>query len=220
MHQHPREHRIAIAKHLNQKLLPRPKCRIEFSHPRRAKEWGDGRMSDSERGFDADIEGVLDTSDEMTVGEQLSRRRANRDKRSISKRHGPSRLGVGTPGGSRDGSGSHRSRRASVAADVEMGGSDDGRSRGAGSGVKERRRRARRHSSPGFTLNDAVDDLTKRDRLARRMEAMRRLPRASRYAQQQIEIIMKALAILDREPPMRTSNENDELSQLLAQVTL
>jgi hypothetical protein len=101
-----------------------------------------------------------------------------------------------------------------------MGGSDDGRSRGAGSGVKERRRRARRHSSPGFTLNDAVDDLTKRDRLARRMEAMRRLPRASRYAQQQIEIIMKALAILDREPPMRTSNENDELSQLLAQVTL
>jgi hypothetical protein len=31
---------------------------------------------------------------------------------------------------------------------------------------------------------------------------------------------MKALAILDREPPMRTSNENDELSQLLAQVTL
>ena len=26
VHQHPREHRIAIAKHLNQKLLPRPKC--------------------------------------------------------------------------------------------------------------------------------------------------------------------------------------------------
>jgi|TARA_B100001758_G_scaffold64875_1_gene54122 hypothetical protein len=176
-------------------------------------------MSDSERGFDADIEGALDTSDEMTVGEQLARRRASRDKRSISKRHGPSRLGVGTPGGSRDGSSSHRSRRAS-AVDVEMGGSDDGRSRGVGSGVKEKRRRARRHSSPGFTLSDADSDLTKRERLTRRMEAMRRLPRTSRYAQQQMEIIAKALVILDREPPMRTSNENDELSRLLAAVSL
>ena len=86
--------------------------------------------------------------------------------------------------------------------------------------MKEKRRRARRHSSPGFTLSDADSDLTKRERLTRRMEAMRRLPRTSRYAQQQMEIITKALAILDREPPMRTSIENDELSRLLAAVSL
>ena len=44
---------------------------------------------------DADIEAALDTSDEMSVGEALRRRRSHKEKRSIAKRHGPSKLGAG-----------------------------------------------------------------------------------------------------------------------------
>ena len=36
--------------------------------------------------YDADIEAALDTSDEMSVGDALRRRRGHKDKRSIARR--------------------------------------------------------------------------------------------------------------------------------------
>ena len=61
------------------------------------------------------------------------------------------------------------------------------------------------------------------DRLTHALEARKADPSVVldvEYVELTLEEERKALAILDREPPMRTSNENDELSQLLAQVTL
>ena len=82
----------------------------------------------------------------------------------------------------------------------------------------------RRHSYPGFALGDGVSDGVKLERLNGKLEAMRRLPRGSRYAAQQIEIIQKAMEILARSGVAgggaRTAPENDELSRLLAAVSL
>lgn len=158
---------------------------------------------------DADIEAALDTSDEMSVGEALRRRRSHKEKRSIAKRHGPSKLGAGGASGT-------RLRRAS-SADADTIGM-------VGSSSRHMKRRHRRNSLPGFTLSDGDSDGLKLERLHSRMEAMRRLPRGSRYASQQMEIIQKAMEILNRSGgaggSARTAPENDELSRLLAAVSL
>jgi hypothetical protein len=81
---------------------------------------------------------------------------------------------------------------------------------------------------PAFTLSDADGDETKWERLNRRLDAMRLLPRGSRYASQQIDLISKALAILRKTRASdgggggveRTNDENDELARLLSAVSL
>ena len=92
----------------------------------------------------------------------------------------------------------------------------------AASDGKPWKRRQRRHSTPGFTLSDDDTDGAKLDRLHQRLDAMRRLPRSSRYAQSQIEIIQKAMGILSKSTSgvVRSAPENDELSRLLAAVSL
>ena len=187
---------------------------------------------------DADIEAALDTADEMSVGQTLRRRKASKDKRSIAKRGaswGTDRFGLG-------GVPSPQGRRRSSSVDKEsgeLGGGGSDRGIGVGGGVGEGesgrplsmlRRRTRRHSTPSFTLGamDGESDGYKRERLQRRLDAMRRLPRGSRFASQQIDIITKALGILDRTAAGgaggrgggRTSDENDELSRLLAAISL
>ena len=71
-------------------------------------------------------------------------------------------------------------------------------------------------------MSDDDTDGAKLDRLNQRLDAMRRLPRSSRYAQSQIEIIQKAMDILNRSTSgvARSAPENDELSRLLAAVSL
>ena len=179
--------------------------------------WRFAMQADDE--YNADIEAALDTSDEMSVGDALRRRRAHKDKRSIAKKHGPSKFAA--PGGP----GARLRRTSSADADPDA---CDGRggSAGAASGSARHhpKRRVRRHSYPGFALGDGVSDGVKLERLNGKLEAMRRLPRGSRYAAQQIEIIQKAMEILARSGVAgggaRTAPENDELSRLLAAVSL
>jgi|AntAceMinimDraft_1070359.scaffolds.fasta_scaffold09869_2 hypothetical protein len=191
---------------------------------------------------DADVEAALDTSDEMAVGTALRRRKVFKDKRSISRsRTGGVNCMLGLGQGQGEFQGLLRSSSIDDAG-MEGGGlgaADAGRSGGRGgggggssSGSRSHKRRARRHSSPGFTLSEGDSDGHKRERLRCRLEFMRRLPRGSRFASQQIDIITKALGILDktegglgagdggRVGAARTSNENDELSRLLASVSL
>ena len=167
---------------------------------------GGGMQTEDE---DADIEAALDTSDEMSVGEALRRRRSHKEKRSIAKRHGPSKLGAGGTSGTRP-------RRASSAEADTIG--------MLGISSRHMKRRQRRNSLPSFTLSDGDSDGLKLERLNSRLEAMRRLPRGSRYASQQMEIIQKAMEILNRSGgaggSARTAPENDELSRLLAAVSL
>ena len=113
--------------------------------------------------------------------------------------------------------------RRSSADDNDLGiAVGDQRRREAASNGKPWKRRQRRHSTPGFTLSDDDTDGAKLDRLNQRLDAMRRLPRSSRYAQSQIEIIQKAMDILNRSTSgvARSAPENDELSRLLAAVSL
>ena len=49
--------------------------------------WRFAMQADDE--YNADIEAALDTSDEMSVGDALRRRRAHKDKRSIAKSTAP-----------------------------------------------------------------------------------------------------------------------------------
>ena len=188
---------------------------------------------------DADIEAALDTDVEMTVGETLRRRKVSKDKRSISKRFGGGaggKVGLGLARGH-----SHQSQRR-VSSIAESGGvrvpgvggvgvgvglgAGGGGGGGGGSSSASRshhKRRPRRHSTPGFTLSDGDSDGHKREKLQQRLEAMRRLPRSSRFASQQIDIITKALGILGGRgngAAARTSNENDELSRLIAAISL
>ena len=151
---------------------------------------------------DADVETGLDTDAEMAVGESLRRRRGNKEKRSAVRRRKKSSLGANGASGGGGGGGS--------------------------SSKKHSKRRARRHSMPAFTLSDADGDETKWERLNRRLDAMRLLPRGSRYASQQIDLISKALAILRKTRASdgggggveRTNDENDELARLLSAVSL
>ena len=100
---------------------------------------------------DADVETGLDTDAEMAVGESLRRRRGNKEKRSAVGRRKKSSLGANGASGGGGGGGS--------------------------SSKKHSKRRARRHSMPAFTLSDADWDETKWERLNRRLDAMRLLPR-------------------------------------------
>lgn len=140
---------------------------------------------------DADIEAALDTDAEMAVGTTLRRRKVSKDKRSISKRlggGGASSKGLGLGG---------KALRRATSFDAEQRGGAAGPSTGAGgasgsvgggggggggssSGSRSHKRRVRRHSTPGFSLNDGDSDGDKRKRLQHRLEAMRRLPRSSR----------------------------------------
>lgn len=168
-------------------------------------------MESGHPAYDADIEAALDTSDEMSVGDALRRRRGHKDKRSIARRLAKSVAAVRPPA------------RRSSADDNDLGiAVGDQRRREAASNGKPWKRRQRRHSTPGFTLSDDDTDGAKLDRLNQRLDAMRRLPRSSRYAQSQIEIIQKAMDILNRSTSgvARSAPENDELSRLLAAVSL
>ena len=72
-------------------------------------------------------------------------------------------------------------------------------------------------------MSDEDTDGAKLDRLHRRLDAMRRLPRSSRYASNQIEIILKAMDILNKSQTcgaIRSAPENDELSRLLMAISL
>ena len=161
--------------------------------------------------YDADIEAALDTSDEMSVGDALRRRRGHKDKRSIARRTAKAVAAMRPP-----------ARRSSADDNVLGIAVGDQRKSVAASDGKPWKRRQRRHSTPGFTLSDDDTDGAKLDRLHQRLDAMRRLPRSSRYAQSQIEIIQKAMGILSKSTSgvVRSAPENDELSRLLAAVSL
>ena len=161
--------------------------------------------------YDADIEAALDTRDEMSVGDALRRRRGHKDKRSIARRLSKAVAAVRPPA------------RRSRADDNDLGFAvGDQRMREVASNGKPWKRRQRRHSTPGFTLSDDDTDGAKLDRLNQRLDAMRRLPLSSRYAQSQIEIIRKAMDILSKSTSgiARSAPENDELTRLLAAVSL
>ena len=168
-------------------------------------------MESGHPAYDADIEAALDTSDEMSVGDALRRRRGHKDKRSIARRTAKAVAAMRPP-----------ARRSSADDNVLGIAVGDQRKSVAASDGKPWKRRQRRHSTPGFTLSDDDTDGAKLDRLHQRLDAMRRLPRSSRYAQSQIEIIQKAMNILRRSTSgiVRSTPENEELSRLLAAVSL
>ena len=178
--------------------------------------WRFAMQADDE--YNADIEAALDTSDEMSVGDALRRRRAHKDKRSIAKMQLLQ---------ARRARGSRRAPCRTSSADADPDACDGrGGSAGAASGSARHhpKRRVRRHSYPGFALGDGVSDGVKLERLNGKLEAMlRRLPRGSWYARQ-IEIIQKAMEICSQSGVAgggaRTAPENDELSRLLAAVSL
>tara|TARA_B110000261_G_scaffold50066_1_gene59217 strand:+ start:8017 stop:8790 length:774 start_codon:yes stop_codon:yes gene_type:complete len=174
--------------------------------------------------YDADIETGLDTDGEMSVGDALRRRRERKDKKSITARRKNIPItassiltnAIGDRRGSADDLG--------LGLVVTTGSSAGDRRNGGGNAGKPWRRRPRRHSTPGFSLNDDnTGDSEKLERLRRRLDAMRRLPRSSRYASSQIEIINKAMEILHKSETTgtgRDATENDQLTKLLAAVAL
>ena len=175
-----------------------------------------GLMDQSQPAYDADIEAGLDTDGEMAVGEALRWRQQRKGKGSIGRHKGKSNggaLGMGMANGKR--------RTSADDTFVVNGQSGDTRGKHGKESQKPWRRRQRRHSTPGFSLSDGDTDSEKLVRLNRRLDAMRRLPRSSRYATSQIQIIHKALDILRKsESEGRSAPEDDALAKLLAAVSL
>lgn len=80
-----------------------------------------------------------------------------------------------------------------------------------------------RQSLRTFAGDVTVSDVARRRALEERHRKMRALPRGSRYAKRQLELIDKALEILGRVKARggkRTSEEEDELAGLLKAVKL
>jgi len=110
----------------------------------------------------------------------------------------------------RAGSGASRAR-----ATRGYGSDDEDARRGVGAIVRAR--------VDGTARDGTMEDVARRDALERRLAKMRALPKTSRYARRQCELMEKALEILLRVKARgggRTTEEEDELAGLLRAVKL
>ena len=116
-------------------------------------------------------------------------------------------------------------RKSSVddLARVGSGGSRARATRGYGSDDEDERRGVGAIAGVGGGLVGGGSDASRRDALERRLAKMRTLPKGSRYARRQCELMEKALEILVRVKARgggKTTEEEDELAGLLRAVKL
>ncbi|KAL4443564.1 hypothetical protein ABPG75_011301 [Micractinium tetrahymenae] len=86
---------------------------------------------------------------------------------------------------------------------------------------------APREAKPGATFRAAwrrtageLSDAEQRRAVEQALEVFRQLPPSSSYAQHRIRVLEKALQLLDKASDSRSSEEQDELQQLLSQLKI